>query len=72
MAAKLNSVNTLSEFASYANKLDLSHEKMHLQSKLNFNDYNIILNSTSLPNKYWDYILDTTYKTTLSDVDLIH
>ena len=71
MSIKLNSINNLSEFSTYANKLEMSHEKLHLQSKLSFSDYNLIVNSTSLTNKYWEYIMDTTYRETLSDVDHI-
>lgn len=68
MAAKLNSITHLTDFASYGNKLDISHAKLHLKSKLETDSVNsIIVNSTSLPNKYWDYIKAQTYKTTLTD-----
>lgn len=71
MAMKLNSINNLSEFGTYAKSLDLSHDKMHLKSKLTFNSGNIIVNSTSLANKYWDYILNTCYEIELSDIDYL-
>lgn len=72
MANTLNSVNRLSEFASYANKLDISHAKLHLKSKLKFNNDNtVIVNSESLPNKYWDFIMAQTHKVTLSDQEYV-
>lgn len=68
MQKTLNSVNRISEFASYANNLEISHAKMHLKSKLDFGKDNIVIvNSDSLPNKYWDYILSQTYKVNLTD-----
>ena len=71
MAKGLNSVTKLSEFGSYAKSLDISHGKLHLKSKLNISENSIIVNSTSLGNKYWDFILKTTYKTTLTDREFI-
>ena len=71
MANSLSSVTKLSEFGKYEKTLDISHGKMHLKSKLKFDGYDVIVNSTSLTNKYWDYILNTTYKTTISDEEYI-
>lgn len=71
MAKGLSTVTKLSDFGSYAKSLDISHGKLHLKSKLNFSDDNIIVNSTALTNKYWDYIINATYKITLTDEEFI-
>lgn len=72
MAKKFNQVTKLSDYAEYSKSLKISHDKMHLKSKITTSDSNLItVNSTSLPNKYWEYIMKNCYKITLSDEDYI-
>lgn len=62
--------NTISSLLNYENKTDITYNKLFLKSLLNTSSGELIVNSTSLGNKYRDYIMSVSHMTTLSDVDL--
>lgn len=57
----------ISSLIDYENQLKLSHNKLFLKSLIKSNGNNLIVNSTSLPNMYYDYILNSTYTLTLTN-----
>ena len=65
------SYNTISSLAEQLNDLDISYEQMNLKTKLKINDTEAIINTTSLIDKYYDYILKTVYVKTLTDKEYI-
>jgi len=63
----INNYNTISSLAEYTEQLDMSYDKLFLKSLVESNSDTLIVNSTSFYNKYYDYIVDTTYTVTLSN-----
>lgn len=67
MNANISYYNTISSLSDYVKQLDLSYDKLFLKSIFESNDNQLIVNSTSLANKYYDYILDSVYTITLKN-----
>jgi len=63
----INSFNTITSLNTYNSKLNISHDKLHLKSFVDSGDVQIIVNSTSLINKYYDFIKKILKSTTLTD-----
>ena len=68
----MNNYTTVSSFATYEKALSISHSKLHLKSKITESDINLIVNSTSFGNKYFDYFRKECYLKTFTDIELIH
>lgn len=62
--------NNISDFKTYVDHIDISYPKTFMKSIIPTDSGNLIVNSTSLANKYYDFILKTTKSITLSDQDL--
>lgn len=67
----INQCTTIQSLYDYERSLDLSYNKTFLKSKLKSGDNDIIVNTVSLCNKYYDYILTTLVTVTLKDKELI-
>lgn len=65
------SYNTIGSLADQLNNLDISYEKMNLKSKIKLSDIDTVINTSSLIDKYYDYILKITYTKTLTDKEYI-
>lgn len=59
MYINMNIYSTISSLAEYEKRLDLSHSKLYLKSLVDSDNNKLIVNSTSLANKYYDYILES-------------
>ena len=62
--------HTISDFKDYVDLADISYPKTFLKSVVNTESGNLIVNSTSLPNKYYDFILSATRTTVLTDEEM--
>ena len=71
MYKKISSYTTISSLADYEEQLELSHSKLFLKSFVESNENKLIINSTSLANKYYDYIQESVSVLTLSDKEYI-
>ena len=67
MTNGINSYTTISSLSEYEDRLNLSHNKLFLKSLIKSEDNNLIINSTSLANKYYDYILKSVVTVTLKN-----
>lgn len=69
---KLSDVTRLSESMGYYSKLDISHASTHLKTTINTNTgNNLIVNHTSIINKYYYIFLKYTYMVELSEEDYL-
>lgn len=59
--------HTISDFKDYVDLADITYPKTFLKSIIKTDSGTLIVNSTSLPNKYYDFILRSTRTTTLTD-----
>lgn len=72
MATTLETCVYISDFKEYSESLDISHDKLHLKARLSpNNNYNFIVNSTSIVTKYYSKILDNCRTITLTDAEMI-
>lgn len=69
MNPNISSYDTITSLPDYTRRLDLSYSKMFLKSLVPSNDNTLIVNSTSLANKYFDYILDTAITLELTNAE---
>ena len=69
MNSDINNYPTIGSLYTYNKQLDFSHDKMYLKSLVKSNDNTLIINYTSLANKYYDIILRHCYNLTLSDME---
>lgn len=69
----LNNCNSLSDFAKYNKDTPVTHSKMHLKSKISGVSLqrSIIVNTTSITNKYFDFILENVTDFAFSDSDFL-
>lgn len=67
----LRNCTTVSSFKSYEKNIEISYAKTFLKSVVKSDDDNLIVNYTSLPNKYYDYIKAIVKQIELSDDELI-
>ena len=71
MKLDLNNYNTIGSLNKYVKQLELSHGKLFFKSLITSGDHEIIVNSSSLVNKYYDYVSANTYTITLSDKEYL-
>jgi len=73
MAVDIKNSHSLSDYGQYNNKVDITMHKLHLKDKLTMTSNNtaLIINTTSLPNKYWDYLMKRCIEYTFSDKDYL-
>lgn len=67
LSVTINNYPTISSLYTYNKQLDFSHDKMYLKSLVDSNDNTLIINYTSLINKYYDIVLRHCYTITLKD-----
>lgn len=67
MYKNINNYTTISSLMEYEQQLDLTHSKLFLKSMVASGNNKLIVNTTSLANKYYDYILDTVVTVSLTD-----
>ena len=71
MAIHISKCSTISDFKVYLEKSDISYPKTFLKTIIKSNGTNIIVNYTSILNKYYDYIAKTLNTVTFSEDDMI-
>ena len=71
MMANITNYGNASSFVDYEKTIGISHSKVHLKSRIKKEDIDIIVNSSSFGNKYFDYLRDICYKRTLTDKELL-
>jgi len=67
----ITSHTTISSLADYERQLNLSYNKLFLKSVLPSGDHSVIVNTTSLTNKYYDYILESVRGLILDDKEYL-
>lgn len=67
----LQDCTTITSFKPYEKKLDISYAKTFLKTVIPSDDTKLIVNHTSLPNKYFDYISDIVTSVTMTDEEYI-
>ena len=60
MKPGINSFTTIQSLSDYEDLLNISYSKLFLKSIISSDGNQLIVNSTSLANKYYDYILRDT------------
>lgn len=69
MNPSISNYDTISSLSEYTRQLDISHPKLFLKSVIKSGDNNLIVNSTSLSNKYYDYIIKTVMTLELTNTE---
>ena len=67
MKAGINNYTTIQSLSEYEDQLNISYNKLFLKSLVNSEDNVLIVNSTSLANKYYDYIQNGIISLELTD-----
>lgn len=67
MATSITSIDNIGDFGDYGKKLDLSHGGLFWKSSIDSNKLKIIINSTSIVDRYYDYILKESYVDTFTE-----
>lgn len=67
MKAGINNYTTMQSLSEYEDQLNISYNKLFLKSLVDSEDNVLIVNSTSLANKYYDYIQNGIISLELTD-----
>lgn len=63
----ISNYTTIQSLSEYEDQLNISYNKLFLKSLVESENNVLIVNSTSLANKYYDYIINNVVHLTLSD-----
>ena len=66
----LSDCTVISDFKEYIDNVDISHQKIFLKSIIESPNGNLIVNHTSLANKYFEYIKPAILDVELTDKEL--
>lgn len=67
----IESVNSLKDFKEYETNLDISHKGLHIQRALLSDNGLIVVNSSTIYQRYYELILDITKPYTLTDEEYL-
>lgn len=67
----LTSCKTIDSFSEYGKSLNISHSKMHFKSLINEKNSSLIMNSSSVLDRYMDYILKYCRAYTMTDIEYV-
>lgn len=67
----ISSYNTISSLGDEVENLDIAYEKLNIKSKIKSGDDDIIINTSSVLDRYYDIILKHTQTITLTDKEYI-
>lgn len=67
MKLSIGDYETIGSLSEYIDQLDITYSKLFLKSLIISGDNTLIVNSTSLSNKYYDYIMKNTMTLELSN-----
>jgi len=67
LKAGINNYTTMQSLSEYEDQLNISYNKLFLKSLVDSEDNVLIVNSTSLANKYYDYIQNGIISLELTD-----
>jgi hypothetical protein len=67
LKAGINNYTTIQSLSEYEDQLNISYNKLFLKSLVDSEDNVLIVNSTSLANKYYDYIQNGIISLELTD-----
>lgn len=67
MPMTIRRYTTIGSLYKYNAQLDISHDKLYLKSLVDSGENTLIINYTSLVNKYYDIVLNHCHTITLSD-----
>lgn len=67
MEYSVNSYTTISSLSEYEDQLNLSYNKLFLKSKIDADNNTLIVNSTLLTNKYYEYIQRSVVTLTMTN-----
>ena len=71
MSREFLTISTIPQLIAYEKTLDISHNGMHFKSNFTSNNNNVIINFSSVCDKYFDYVSKYSPLVTLSDREFI-